>query len=271
MRLKFNEFQFDETKLMRKKFEIHFKIKWFLFLGLCLFLSLFSDASKADEKFVLATGATAPWGPGDNADGYLKHVALEVFRRINIEVEVIYLPPERALVNVNNGKIDGDIFRISGIEKKYTNLIMVPEPIAIFEFTGFILSGETSINFSGWSSLETHSVGLIQGWKYYENNITTNTNIVKVSKAELLIGLLRDKKVDVILYERWMALHFAKKLNVPLQRFKKTLAAMPMHIYLHKKHAVLVPEISSELAKMKADGTIQIIHANTLAKLEKSE
>jgi polar amino acid transport system substrate-binding protein len=83
-----------------------------------------------------------------------------------------------------------------------------------------------------------------------------------------LIGLLRDRKVDVILLERWMGQYSAKKINVALRRLDKPFAVLPMHIYLNKKHAALIPGISAALVAMKLDGTVQRIHDNTLGKQE---
>jgi polar amino acid transport system substrate-binding protein len=226
-----------------------------------LFLPLPAGAT---EPLQLATGATPPWGPSDRSPGYLKRTAIEAFARVGIAAEVSYQPPERVLINVNEGADDGDVFRIAGMEKKYPNIVMVPEPIATFDFVGFTRTDGEPVAFDGWPSLEPYVVGYMTGWKFYENNVTADTEVTTVSKPGLLLGLLRDRKVDIVLFERWMAEDAARKAGVALAPIEPAFARMPMHIYLNKKHAALAPKLSEALATMKADGTIARIQAETL-------
>lgn len=234
-----------------------------------LTLLLISSPGQAVERLHLSTGATPPWGPGDGNPGYLKLVTEEAFRRIGVQVEIAQIPAERVLENVNRGIDDGDIFRIAGMEKAYPNLVMVPEPIANFEFTALTLAGGRPFVFSGWPSLEGMEVGLMTGWKFYEKQLTPATHTTYVANPSLLIGILRDKKVDVVLFERWMGAYTAAKAGVAIQKVDPPFAKMPMHIYLNKKYAGVVGKVSSALAGMRADGTLRRIEETSLKGFER--
>ena len=56
-------------------------------------------------------------------------VLKEAYKRINTEVEFKKMPAERSIENSNNGLLDGEVNRITGIEKKYSNLGAVSKKI----------------------------------------------------------------------------------------------------------------------------------------------
>ena len=60
---------------------------------------------------------------------FAKSIILKAYENEGIQVSINPLPAKRALKTANYGKeVDGELFRISGIEKKYPNLI----PIKIY-------------------------------------------------------------------------------------------------------------------------------------------
>lgn len=61
-------------------------------------------------------------------------------------------PVGRSLLLVNQGDMDGDGPRIAGLEKTYTNLIMVPEPFGEFVFGAFGRR-EQNFNIRAWDDL----------------------------------------------------------------------------------------------------------------------
>lgn len=81
----------------------------------------------------LNSGAKDPFVTDDGSGFYDKLVPV-LFARMNITASVDWLPSERALLNANSGMDDGNIAWVAGIEKKYPNLIRVPEPIVNFTF-----------------------------------------------------------------------------------------------------------------------------------------
>ena len=188
--------------------------------------------------------------------GFMDEVATEAFRRINIELQTDRLPAERALKNANNGIIDGEMSRIEGLDKIYSNLIRVPEKIMDWEFVAFSYN---PIDLDkGWRSLSEESVAYINGWKIIEKNIPSSTEAIKVSNATDLFKLLSKNRTDHVIYERWGGRYLLNKIFMnDVELSKPPLAIKEMFIYLHNKHKALVPKLSAALASMKKDGGYQ--------------
>jgi polar amino acid transport system substrate-binding protein len=229
---------------------------------------IFPVSAHADKTLVLGTGAMPPLGPGPDQPGFLKIVIRELFDRIGHKADVIPLPGERALINANAGVEDGDAYRIAGLETSYLNLVRVSEPIWYFEFVGYTRSDRSPIAPGGWPGLEPYLVGLVTGWKYYEQHLTPATMRTHVSSGVNLFELLRDGKIDLALYDRWQAKWIASKIGVEVRAVYPAFDAVPMYIYLHRRHAGLAPELAAAIARMKSDGGLRKYALDLLAPYE---
>ena len=238
----------------------------YLRLSVNVFVLVISFNAVAEKTLTFATGAKDPLHK-KNQKGFLNRVANEAFRRIGYKLYTIYLPSERALLNANAGIEDGDLNRIAGLQKIYPNLIQVPEPIMVREFT--IFTKKPILKLNGWASLMPYTVGYIVGWKIAEKNIKNTQEIVRVKNPLALFTLLNNNRVDVVFFERWMGLYVIKKNQFKNIRIvEPALVKKPMHIYLNKKHRHLVPEISRALINMKKDGTYQRLYKETLGSFQ---
>ncbi len=229
--------------------------------AVCLAGSLLPIVAAA-EPLVLATVTTMPLSDGDGQRGFLPQLAEDVFRRIGLEVEIEQLPGERALMVANAGYNDGELFRVGGLEKHYKNLIRVPEPIIKLDFTGFTLGKPFIVK--GWESLNPYDVGIIGGWKIYEKNIVGVLHRTDVRNFDVLFRMLANGRTDIAMASRWMGLYAMKKLNIPGVVLEPPFAQRDMFMYLHKKHAALVPKVAKALAEAKQDGTYQRLHDSVL-------
>lgn len=200
--------------------------------------------------------------------GFMDLVAKEAFQRIGYSLKTVKLPAERGLKNANTGLVDGEMSRIKGLDKIYTNLIRVPEKIMDWEFVAF--SNETLKLGTGWLGLSRFSVSFINGWKILENNVPNDTEVTKVKNLQQLFTILNRKRTDLILYERWGGLLYASK-NLPHKSIKlhyPPLAKREMFIYLHKKHLKLISKLKKSLSNMKQDGSYNTLVQKILMPLE---
>ncbi len=208
-----------------------------------------------DKNIELNVTGQPPLNTADQS-GFLDLVSKEAFRRIGYELKAIHLPAERGLVNSNSGIVDGEMSRVKGLDKVYKNLIRVPEKVMDWAFVGFSYKDFTLQH--GWQDLSNKSVAYVNGWKIFEKNVPDTAEISRTSDAESLFNLLRRKRTDIILYERWGGHFFLHKMKMNgVQMAEKPLAIKEMYIYLHKKHKALVPLLSHELVAMKQDGSYQ--------------
>lgn len=219
-----------------------------------LFIAL-AALTQAAPPLVLNTDNTSPRSTEEGA-GFQDLVIKEAFRRIGLEIRVVHLPSERALINANEGIDDGDFVRISGIEQRYPNLVMVKEKICDFEFAAFTNREDIAIN--DWQSLQPYHVGIITGWKILEANIVGTRTLTKVTSPEALFKLLMGKRVEVVVFDLLQGNALLKEQGLKgVKALSPLLAQRDMYLYLNKRHAELVPRLEEALRQMKADGAQQ--------------
>jgi polar amino acid transport system substrate-binding protein len=217
----------------------------------------------AADKLVLSSGVLAPYTTPDRK-GFLDQIIAAIFRDIGMEAELLIYPTatERGMLNANEGVDDGLAMRVAGLEKQYPNLIRVPEEIAINDFVA--MATKHRFDTSNWDSLNPYVVSYIIGWKVFEQNVPKGKELTLVRDADQLFTLLARDRADVVLYERWQGVAQTRAMGIKVQVMEPPLVRTKMYMYLHKKHAALVPRVAQALVKLKRDGTYQRIYDSTL-------
>ncbi len=84
-----------------------------------------------------------------------------------------------------------------------------------------------------------------------------------------LFTLLEKNRTEIIIYERWGGNYFINEKRFDNIRMRMPpLATREMFIYLHKKHAFLVPRLSQALIDMKRDGSYERLVKKHLSVLQ---
>jgi polar amino acid transport system substrate-binding protein len=231
--------------------------------GLALLACFWGGAAQAADTLVISTSVVAPYTTPDH-QGFLDQLVDAVFREVGLQADVQVYPAasERSLLNANEGIDDGQALRVAGLEKIYPNLIQVPEPVIMNDFVA--LSARQRFATPGWDALKPYTVSYLIGWKVFESNMPPGTDRTPVREAGQLFTLLAQDRVDVALYERWQGLAQARVTGIKVRVMEPPLVRTPMYMYLHKKHAALVPQVAQALARLKQNGVYQRIHASTL-------
>lgn len=191
----------------------------------------------------------------------LQALSDEAFRRAGIDFKLVSLPSERSLVAANQGEVDGEGLRVAGLDDSYGNLVRVPERYVSISFVAFAKDASISVA-QGWDSLKPHRVAFIHGWKMFETNATAARAVNKVDKPEQLFQMLDHGRIDLALYTLADGVALSRKLGLQgIIALNPTLRDVDMFLYLHRKHAALVPKIAAALREMKADGSHQRILA----------
>ena len=218
----------------------------------------------ADTPLTITSGRGEPFVNSDH-NGFYDLIVKNMFKRIGIEAKTILLPSERSLINANTGVDDGNIARIKGIEKKYTNLVMVPEKIIDFDFVAF--TNKKQFEIDNWESLKPYNVTFINGWKLFEKKVKHYKSLSLVQDADKLFGLLNSGRADIALYDRLSGLWWLKQHTTEISYQRLPIEKYKLYLYVHKKHKNLVPELSTALKAMKQDGTYQQIYDQSLGSL----
>lgn len=237
-----------------------------LLLVACL---LASGMARAADLPVLRINDTnePPFTTADQR-GFLDAIAGEAFRRAGVRLKLVKLPAERALRNVNAGIDDGDLTRIAGLEAEYPNLVRVPEKLMDWEFAAFSRNPALPAR---WDTLRAVPVGHIRGWKIYERELAGAPYVVTAEDPAQLFRQLQLGRIEVALYAHWQGLDLLRREGIAdVHLLEPTLARREMFIYLHKRHAALVPRIAEALRAIKAEGLYDRLYREKVLSLQGS-
>lgn len=226
-------------------------------------MMLLSPGAIAAERPVLVLNDTnePPYTTPDRT-GFLDVIAGEAFRRAGFELRLVKLPAERALINANAGNEDGDLSRIAGIEKRYPNLIQVSEKLVDWEFSAFSMDSAIP---PAWPALRQRAVGHIKGWKIYEQALAGAERVSTADDPAQLFRLLELRRIEVALYERRFGLALVRQQGLKgIRPLTPVLSTREMFIYLHRRHALVVPKLAAALRAMKREGFYQRVHDQKL-------
>lgn len=217
-----------------------------------LCLSLPPRAFSAEGPVLVLNVTNAP--PFTNAEGtgYADIVAAEAFRRAGLGLRLVEIPSERGLRLANEGTADGDLGRIEGMEQQYPNLVRVPESFVRLEFAAFAKDPAVPPRLE---SLRSRRVGIVRGWKVYEDALSGAPDVVRADDPSQLFLLLQKDRIEVALYERWMGLALLQKQGETRVRpLQPPLAVRDLFVYLNRRHAARAAPIAAALRAMKAEG-----------------
>lgn len=234
----------------------------------CAFLPFYLQAS-ATSALRINSSISAPYS-NPQRTGFEDRLAIELYKRLGIAIEIVDLPPERGLRNVDQGIDDGSLSRAGGISRFFPNVVQLSEKTYDMEYIAY--SRDDAVTISDWESMRNLNVGYVRGWKIFEARTRTFSSVVTVTNAKQLFEMLSLGRIDVALYNRWGGLqvirnseHRNVRLNEP------PLARQENFFCLHKRHIDLVPLASKKLREMKADGSYEEILKQTLGRLKHAQ
>jgi len=222
--------------------------------GLLIVLSV-SFSSHANKDITLS----APTGAVIQDVSVL--ILEEAYREIGYDVKVERFPNERALIYANNGKTDGDVSRIKGLNKKYENLVRVPVAINFLEAYAFMKPGSPVIN--DWPEFEGHRVVCVRGIKFVEKILRDNSlSCTVVGRFNQALKLISMGRMDATIFPKMVGVNAIRKFGVEdVVPIGKPLKTIPLFHYVNIKNTGLVPELTAVLEKMKGNNRFSEIRS----------
>lgn len=213
-------------------------------------------------RFSILTSSRPPLTDSPDRKGFLNEIARTAFGRLGIEVEFSLVPNARTMINVNSGLDDGNMVNTAGWETLYPNTVYVPEAVLLNEFVAYVR--QPQIRIHSWNDLKPYAVAYTANWKAIDDLMPPVRELTLTPTPNELLPLLLQGRVDVILTSRRLGAvqGYASKHGLIMQT--PPLLVEPSFIYLHKKHAALVPRLTQVLRDMKAEGSFQRIYDATL-------
>jgi polar amino acid transport system substrate-binding protein len=203
-------------------------------------------------------------GPLDFHAQISEDILKEAYARIGISVTTQEFPGERAMRESNSGRLDGEVNRIRGIEKKYTNLRIVP--VAINALRGMVFSKNPRLKIQKWDDLKHYIIGLRKGAKYAEYG-TAGMNVLPATTNTMVFKMLERDRVDVAISTalegsvtiRALGLKEVSMVEIPM-------VTLDLFHFLNRKHEDLIPQITRALEAMNREGRIAEIRKKAFAK-----
>lgn len=227
-----------------------------------------AQAQGVERPLVLNTDGAPPHSR-DDGSGFEDRIVTELFRRIGRAVRLVRLPSERALTNADQGVDDGNYVRVAGLSAQYPNLVMVPEPMSEFAFTAF--TRDPKLANASWEQLRAHRTGIVTGWKLAERHLAGATRLTSVRDEETLFAMLMRGRLDVAVSSRHTGPEVLRAHGYQgVRALDPPLSVQPMYLYMNKRHAGLVLQLTAALRAMRRDGTLARITREGLAEAARS-
>lgn len=189
----------------------------------------------------------------------LEQVSQEAFRRLGTAFRLTSLPSERSLMSANRGEVDGEGLRVAGLSKQYPELVQVAESYVRVSFVAFAKDAGIDVS-RGWESLKPHRIAFINGWKLFESHAAGARAVTKVDTAEQIFRMLAAERVDLGLYTLADGQALVRSMGLPaIVPLTPALQEVELYLYLHRRHAALVPRLEQALRDMKSDGSFERI------------
>jgi polar amino acid transport system substrate-binding protein len=185
----------------------------------------------------------------------------EAYWKIGKELIIDRLPPERSLVNANNGEVQGDCQRIEGLSAVYGNLTPLYPNINKINTVLLVSPGSDIRNIN---DIKGRPIGYLRGIKISEK-IAAEHKLKSVisSNYDSLILMLKIKRIDAILISEITAkIEWAKSNNgniddinvINLNKEDK------LYHYLHRDtYPAIAEPLQIEFTKMQKAGQFDTI------------
>ncbi|MFT5756313.1 MAG: polar amino acid transport system substrate-binding protein [Alteromonadaceae bacterium] len=188
-----------------------------------------------------------------------KRILTYAFAELDYSLTIKTLPNKRSLSWANEGKLDGDLFRISNLNlTEFSNLQQVKEPL--FTIDQSVISKQ-NIVVDGWNSMKSYILAYERGTKFIDEKQDRFKDVILVNSSEQAFDMIYVDRADITITSSSTAkriLNKHKKFEKKIKILEPPLIKITLHVYLnHQRHQGLADELSSVLTQMKQDGRFE--------------
>jgi len=211
-----------------------------------LVISLISGSLGVNAQS-LVLNSDIPPRPNHPVDALIK----KSFNDLNIKIEFYNTPTKRSYREADSGLVDGTFPHILGAQQRYHNLVRVPVSLGQLDLVAVSRIADLDLS-QGIATLKDYTVGYMAGWRALEPLTRDLPRVYAVNTEAVLFMMLQQKRFDVIIYGRGLALEKIKTDNLnQLVILEPALNSQSLYLYLHKKHQALLPALTDMLKQNK--------------------
>ena len=169
----------------------------------------------------------------------------EAYRQLGHDTEFAYLPAERSVREVNRGKYDAELARITGLDNEFPNLVRVQEPIYTLQISAFVRS-DSDIEISTWEDIGDRRVGYPRGYRIL-NIRTRGLNVIKTKDPETTVKMVKGGRMEIGFLLTSDAVALAEKLG-GISVIEPPIEQSTLYHYVHVKHRRLIPKLEKVIS-----------------------
>ncbi len=180
----------------------------------------------------------------------------EVFKTLGYSVSIDTMAMSDAMESADLGRYDGMCKQTIEIESQYENLVRVPNSIGVIQFIALVRDSDDT-QIAGWSDLAERRIGCLEQKINILSSVPDNVHSMTLyGSLKELYDALRGGRIDVAVTTH----NFSSTPLLPVgMRISGELSRESTFIYLHKKHAALVPQVAQAIDRLKRTGVFERI------------
>ena len=226
---------------------------------------------------ILCSADSPPWTikTGDSPSkikGLAVDLMSELFRRADMQIQMVALPFKRCLKETKDGTLDGCFMTIKNTERE-SYAEFSDAYLAIPTYVYYSLDRLDRFEWDVWEDFKAYTIGVQRGFKY--GQAFTNAlervplKIVEFSDVNKGIEMIRSGRIDLILINEYRLNYLLMRCpehQHRLARAQKPVATGLVYIAISKRspNVSIIPKLNEILAEMESDGTIdRIVHPSS--------
>jgi len=167
------------------------------------------------------------------------------------------MPSRRSLNMANSGRVDGELFRIAGIEKSFPNLVPVPYPL----IQGRLMAVTMGSGITDWNPqhLSNAVVGVRRGIIVAER-AARGLKTIMVNDYDQMLDLLKAGRIDVGLVAEVQGVSpLNAKQRAQLIVLVRPVTEFNLYHYLNNKHRDLAFPLAQVFRRLTDNGEFAAI------------
>jgi len=180
----------------------------------------------------------------------------EIYRRLDIKVDFLDAPANRALSMSSAGELDGEVMRIIDVAQQFETLLPVKPAINYIQPAAF--SKRLQFTTEGWKSIADYRVGIVRGVGSSERGTKGMTQVEAATTLDTLFNMLDADRLDIIVNDLFGGRLVAKRLGMDheIHPLLPPLERLAVYHFLHAKHRDLLPRVEAVIREMDANGEL---------------